>query len=83
MGSPHGTPTRYSIGCRCSECRAAKNLVNLVYSRAKSRAVRRFRDRNPGEWDRFLDEEYERVGLDRNPVGRPASDDSTWRMESY
>ena len=78
--SPHGSPARYGLGCRCAECTEAKRVLSLVYSRAKTRAAQQFRRRNPGEWDRFLDEEYDRLGLVRNPAGRPPSTDSKWGM---
>ena len=74
----HGTASRYVLGCRCDECRDAACLRNKVYNRARNRAAQEFRLRHETEWQRFLDEEYERLGLERKRPGRPANPDSPW-----
>lgn len=74
----HGTASRYTLGCRCDECRAAGVLRAKVYNRARSRAAKEFRRRHETEWHRIIDEEYERLGLERRRPGRPMNPASPW-----
>lgn len=76
-GVNHGN-SGYTSGCRCDVCKEARNLHNKAYKRAAQRALKYFRQRNPEMWDRFLDEEYEDLGIERNPVGKPKDPNAIW-----
>ena len=66
----HGN-SGYTMGCRCDECRMARNRYNLAHSRAQQKVMQWVRANRPGLWDEALNDELESLSVERRPRGRP------------
>lgn len=73
-----GSNAWFEKGCRCDECRAAKNKRNNIYRKANSLAATWVKTHYPRIYEEMLDKSYELYGEERPKNGGIRAGDDFW-----